>query len=193
MILRPLSERYEQLRHAFVHQLVDALGELLEFQRVGVLDVAELLGGERRDAREFELLALGEGVADLEVARVVQTHDVARVGEVDHRLLLGHEGRRRGEFELLAAAHVQVVMVALERPGADFQEGDAVAVVGVHVGVDLEDEARHLRLGGLHGAGSRSGAGRGEGAMRTKHSSSSRTPKLLTAEPKNTGASSPRR
>ena len=37
------------------------------------------------------------------------------------------------------------------------------------------------------------GEGRGEGAMRMKHSRSSRTPKLLTAEPKNTGASSPRR
>ena len=37
------------------------------------------------------------------------------------------------------------------------------------------------------------GAGRGEGAMRTKHSNNSRTPKLLTAEPKKTGASSPRR
>ena len=35
--------------------------------------------------------------------------------------------------------------------------------------------------------------GRGEGAMRMKHSSSSRTPKLLTAEPKKTGATSPRR
>ena len=151
--LAAVERGYEQLRHAFVHQLVDALGELLEFQRVSVLDVAELLGGERRDAREFELLALGEGVADLEVARIVQADDVARVGEVDDRFLFGHEGRRRGELELLAAAYVQVVMVALERPGADFQEGDAVAVVGIHVGVDLEHEARHLRLGGLHGAG----------------------------------------
>ena len=148
--LAAVERGYEQLRHAFVHQLVDALGELLEFQRVSVLDVAELLGGERRDAREFELLALGEGVADLEVARIVQADDVARVGEVDDRFLFGHEGRRRGELELLAAAYVQVVMVALERPGADFQEGDAVAVVGVHVGVDLEDEARHLLLGRLH-------------------------------------------
>ena len=37
------------------------------------------------------------------------------------------------------------------------------------------------------------GAGRGEGAMRMKHSSNSFTPKLLTAEPKKTGASSARR
>ena len=86
MILRPLRGACEQLRHALVHQLVDAFGQLLEFQRIGVLDVAELLGGEGGDAREAELLAFGEGVADLEVARVVQTHDVARVGEVDHRL-----------------------------------------------------------------------------------------------------------
>ena len=37
------------------------------------------------------------------------------------------------------------------------------------------------------------GDGPGDGAIRTKQSSSSRTPKLLIAEPKNTGASSPRR
>ena len=92
--LAAVERRGEELCHALVHELVDALGQLLELQRVGILDVAELLGGERRDARELELFAFGEGVADLEVARVVQAHDVARIGEVDHRLLLGHEGRR---------------------------------------------------------------------------------------------------
>ena len=35
--------------------------------------------------------------------------------------------------------------------------------------------------------------GRGEGAIRTKHSSNSFTPKVLSAEPKNTGANSPAR
>ena len=170
MILRPLSERREQLRHAFVHELVDAFGQLLEFQRVGVLDITELLGSERGNAGEFELLAFGEGVADLEVARVVQTHDVARIGEVDDRLFLGHEGRGRGEFHLLAAAHVQVVPVAFERAGADLQEGDAVAVVGVHVGVDLEDEACHFRLGRLHDAGFRSARGAARGRCAMKHS-----------------------
>ena len=50
--------------------------------------IRDRFGGERRDAREFELFAFGEGVADLEVARVVQAHDVARIGEVDDRLLL---------------------------------------------------------------------------------------------------------
>ena len=36
----------EELGHTLVHQLIDALCQLLELQRVGVLDVAELLGRE---------------------------------------------------------------------------------------------------------------------------------------------------
>jgi hypothetical protein len=39
---------------------------------------------------------------------------------------------------------------ALEAAGADAQEGDAVAVLGVHVGLDLEHEAGELRLVRLH-------------------------------------------
>ena len=92
----------------------------------------------------------------------MQADDVARVSEVDHRLLLGHEGRRRRELHLLAAAYVQVVLVALEGARTYLQEGDAVAVVRVHVGVYLEDEARHLGLVGvdrtcLRGRGARRG------------------------------------
>ena len=153
----------EELGHTLVHQLIDALCQLLELQRVGVLDVAELLGREGGDAGEFQLLAFGEGIADGEIAGVVQTHDVTRVGVVDHRLLLGHEGRGRGELQLLSAPHVEIVPVALEGARTDLQEGDAVAVVGVHVGVDLEDEAAHLRLVGLYGAALGGGGARRRG------------------------------
>ena len=37
-------------------------------------------------------------------------------------------------------------MPRVELARADAHEGDAVAVVGVHVRLDLEDEAGHLRL-----------------------------------------------
>ena len=98
----------------------------------------------------------------------MQADDVARVGEVDDRLFLGHESCGRGEFHLFAAAHVQVVLVALERARTDLQECDAVAVVGVHVGVDLEDEACHFRLGRLYDPGfGRCGARRGGDADET--------------------------
>ena len=74
----------------------------------------------------------------------------------------------RGEFHLFAAAHVQVVLVAFERAGADLQEGDAVPLIRVHVGVDLEDEACHFRLGRLYDPGfGRCGARRGGDADET--------------------------
>ena len=44
---------------------------------------------------------------------------------------------------------MQVVPVAFEAARTDLEEGDAVAVVGIHVRMDLEDEAGHLRLGRL--------------------------------------------
>ena len=42
--LAAVKTRGEQLRHALVHKLVDTLGQLLELQRVGILDVSEQLG-----------------------------------------------------------------------------------------------------------------------------------------------------
>jgi hypothetical protein len=71
-------------------------------------------------------------------------------------------------------------------------ERDAIAVLGIHVRLDLEDEARHLGLAGLDGALDR-GCGRGGGASSAMPAKSSRTPKLLTAEPKNTGVMWPSR
>jgi hypothetical protein len=62
-------------------------------------------------------------------------------------------GRRRiaaRTGDRLAGAHQLGLHAALQLARADAHEGDAVAVVGVHVGLDLEDEAGHLRLGGMH-------------------------------------------
>ncbi len=141
-----VERRCEELRHTLVHKLVDAFGQLLEFHRIGILDISEQLGRERGYASEFQLLALGKRISDLECAGVVQTNYIARKGLVYDRFLLGHERRGRRKLQLLAAAHMQVVPVALEPSGAYLHECYAVAVVGIHVGVYLEDEARHLLL-----------------------------------------------
>lgn len=53
MILRPLSDEGEELRHAFVHELIDAFGQLLEFQRIGILDITGLFG-VKENACEFD-------------------------------------------------------------------------------------------------------------------------------------------
>ena len=149
----------KQLRHAFVHQLLDAFVELLRLHRVGVFDVFEHLGRERRQAPEMNQLALGERVADFERAVVGQAHDVARPSLVDGALALCHKLCGGREAERLALAHVQIGRVAAETARADLAESDAGAVVGVDIGCNLEDKAcelfflgTHLALLGLSGA-----------------------------------------
>ena len=55
-------------------------------------------------------------------------------------------------LHLLVQAHVRDAHAALVAPRAQAQEGDAIAMAGIHVGLDLENEAGQLRLGGLHRA-----------------------------------------
>lgn len=91
-----------------------------------------------------------ESVADFEVARVGQTHDVARPGLVDNALFLSHERRGSRETHLFVLANMVVIDITLELARADLYEGDARTVVGVHVGVNLEDEARESILARIH-------------------------------------------
>ena len=81
----------EELRHALVHKLVDALGELLGLHGVGVVNVSEELGGEAWQPAEVDILAFRDRVSDFEVACVWQADNVAGVGLVDYILLVGHE------------------------------------------------------------------------------------------------------
>ena len=80
----------------------------------------------------------------------MQPDDVAGVCLVDHRFFLGHEGRGRRELDRFARRHVQVGLVALEATRADFQKRDPVAVVRVHVRMDLEHESGQFLLVGRH-------------------------------------------
>ena len=136
----------EQLRHTLVHQLIDSFCQLFELHRIGIFDITEQLRRKARNADKTQLLAFGKGIADLKVPGIVQTDNIPRVGHIDHRLLLGHKGGRSRKFDSLARRHMQIGLVAFEHPGTDLQEGDTVPVVGVHIGVNLEDEAGHLRL-----------------------------------------------
>src|SRR5207302_7170586 len=52
----------------------------------------------------------------------------------------------------LAGAHLLYLHAAREPARADARERDTVAMVGIHVGLDLEHEGAHLRLGRLDAA-----------------------------------------
>ena len=135
----------EDLHGAFLRKLLHALDELLALEGVYLGDSCEVLRGEGRHLGILHaLLARTHGVAHREDARVEEAHDVAGIGLVHRGAVIGHEGRARGELELAVALHVPGVHAALKTTRADTHESDAVAVVLVHVGLDLEHEAREV-------------------------------------------------
>ncbi len=86
------DERTEHLHCALFGELDQPLEQLLLLERVAQADAAEQLGRKVRDAGELEILTLGEGVAYLYGAVVVQTYDIARDGLDGLLPITGHEG-----------------------------------------------------------------------------------------------------
>jgi len=58
------------------------------------------------------------------------------------------EEHRVGDRQFLVRAHIAQLHAAAELAGAEAHKGNAVAMVGVHVGLDLEYEACDLALVG---------------------------------------------
>lgn len=82
------------------------------------------------------------------------------------------------------------IHAALKLSAADADEGDAVPVGLIHIGLDLEHECRKSsRLGSMGPA--EESRGRGGGERRRKSARNGSTPKFVSAEPKNTGVSMP--
>ena len=98
------------------------------------------------------LPAFREGVPDADGPVVVDADDVAGVGRLHVLAVRGHEGQRVGDLHVPPDAHVTHFRALGERPGTDAQEGDAVAVVRVHVRLDLEHETGERGLGRIHRA-----------------------------------------
>lgn len=70
----------EELRQSFVGQLHETLIKLLGLERIPVDHLLYYFGREPGNAREMKGFPLGERIADLEVAGVVQSNDIARIG-----------------------------------------------------------------------------------------------------------------
>ena len=123
--------------------MVDALGQLLGFHWVGILNILKEFGREGWDTTEVEVLAAGDGVANLEgTATIGQTDNVAWPALIDNLFLGSHEAGRSRETHLLVEAHMFIIGTALELAGTDLDESDAGTVVGIHVGMNLEDKTR---------------------------------------------------
>ena len=84
----------------------------------------------------------------------------------------------------LAGAGLFQLHVAAELARGQAQERHPVAVIGVHIGLDLEDKAGDFLVAGLHGAADRGLVARAAAHSRASASSNSATPKFFSAEPK---------
>ena len=99
-------DRGKHLGGTLLGQLLQALLQLLGLHRISQANAAKQLRGEVRDAGELQILALGERIAYLDSAVVVQADDVARHRLLHQLPLAGLERHRVGDFHVLAQAHV---------------------------------------------------------------------------------------
>src|SRR5262249_40804065 len=137
-------EWIEHLDRSLFAELLQPLLELFVLFQIPVLQRRKVLRREPRNVPEMHGSGAADRVADREEARVRQTNDVAGI-----RLFYGFPTLSKqlvgpGKSDLLPMSRVDDLHVALELPGADSQEGDAVPMEGVHVRLDLEDESGEL-------------------------------------------------
>ena len=137
---------FEDLYRTFFAELLQTFLQLLDFQRVFDADAAEQFGREEGDAGERQLFAFRKAVADLDVAVVRDADDVARIGFFHQLSVVRHECNHAGGGDFAVDAQVFHLHAALEFAGADAQEGDAVAVFRVHIGLDFKDKSGKFRL-----------------------------------------------
>ncbi len=92
-------------------------------------------------ALEADRTTFRQTVANAQDAVVRDADNVAAIGLFGQLAIRRKEHDRRIDRQLLAGVlHLQL-HAALELARAQFQHGDTVAVIGVHIGLDLEDKA----------------------------------------------------
>ena len=134
----------EHLRRALLRELPQPRVELFALERIGSNDPRKMLRRETRDPGEFQLAVRRKRIADAQRAAIHHADHVTRPGLLDHRPLTRQELLRARESQRLAGPHVRDRQSRLEPPRADAHEGNPVAMLGVHVRLDLEHEAREV-------------------------------------------------
>ena len=124
--------------------------KLFGFERIFRTSTAEEFRSEVWDAGKAEHFALRERVADVELAVVVDTDDVAGNGVGHQHAVVGHEGKGIRDLHFFAFADMEHFHTRLVFAGADAEEGNTVAVLRIHVGLNLEHKAGELGLIGFN-------------------------------------------
>ena len=89
----------------------------------------------------MQFFAFGQTVADTQLAVVGDADDVAGKGVFRQFAFLCQEHDRRGNFYRFTGTNLIKAHAAFEMPRANTHKGDAVAVFGIHIGLDFENKA----------------------------------------------------
>ena len=136
----------KQLSDTLVHQLLDALVQLLCLHRIGVLYIFEHLGREARQPLEMQFLSGSQRIPYLKVPGIRQTDNITRERLIHHFFLLSHESRRATETHHLTETYMLIVRVTLKTTGTNLHKSDTTAMVRVHIRMDLENKAGEIIL-----------------------------------------------
>ena len=136
------------MRDAFLGQLIQRLLELLGPHGIGQTHAAQNLRREVRHAGKIEILAFRQRIADAQRPVIGNADDVARIGLLGKRAILRKEKLRRVQADGLAGSHLLDLHAAGKLAGAEPDEGDTVAVVRIHIRLDLENECGRAGFGG---------------------------------------------
>src|SRR5699024_6243369 len=101
-----------------------------------------------RDAGELDLLVEVERITDPQCGGVDESDDIAGKGLVDDVATAPEDLLRVLRGEGFAGGRVGEHRPAFEHAGADADEGETVAMVRVHSGLDLEDESGERSVDG---------------------------------------------
>ena len=104
------------------------------------MQVAEGFGREARDFLVEDVRVGRQRIADAEAVVADKADDVAGERFVHRFALVAENLVRAGEAHFLPGARVMHGHVALELAGTNADERDAVAMLRVHVRLNLEDE-----------------------------------------------------
>ena len=136
----------EGLDDTFLEELLEAGAVFFGVGRTGIRYIGEYLRRKAGNLVVADRFVLGQGVTDAKRIVTDESDHIARPSFIDSFTFLTEKLVGGGEAHRATGALMDDIHVALEFAGTDAEKRDAVTVFRVHVGLDLENEARELAV-----------------------------------------------
>src|SRR5690606_35984114 len=136
----------ENARRPLLRELEERAAEMLGAHRIERADALQQFRREARNAGEADILTLRQRIADTQIAVVRDTDDIAGPGFLRQFPVLRKEQYGIVDIEGFLAPHMFQLRAAAEMAGDQPHKGNAVAVLGVHIGLDFKDKPADLLL-----------------------------------------------